>query len=281
VRGEIALAAFCLLAPATVRAQNAPARWELSLSARGAAAPSGWVQVREGDIEGTRLALRHDLGVRSTQTYELGAAYHLSDRTALRLSVLSNSVRGRVTLPSDVVFNGATLAGGSPLVTRTDFPNFMRVTLAGEHRFATVGGSGTLSGSAGLTFVLLTFELRGTLAPGTTGRETKEDFVTQELPTPIIGLRLEYPIAGRLSAISSVAGGFLPWINSFRSEGGTVSLKQSHLDMALGLGYQLTRSLRLDAGYSGSRFAQFERSQEDGNFIRLGEDGVRVGVVWR
>jgi hypothetical protein len=239
------------------------------------------VQVREGDIEGTRLWFRRDLGVRSTHAYELGAAYHPSSRTAFRLTVASNALDGRTTLPSDVLFNGATLAGGTTLTTRTDFPNFMRVTIAGERRIILVGQGGALSATAGLTFVLLTFELHGTLAPTTEGRETKEDFVTQELPVPLIGLRLEYPFARRFSVISSVDGGFLPWVNSLRSEGGTVMLEQSHVDVALDLGYALTRSVRLDVGYSGTHFAQFERSHEDGNDIRLGEDAVRIGVVWR
>jgi opacity protein-like surface antigen len=184
-------------------------------------------------------------------------------------------------LPNDVLFNGATLAGGSTLITRTHFPHFMRVTLTGERRLASIGGRGTLSGNAGFTFVLLTFELQGTLAPNTAGRETKEDFVTQELPVPLVGLRLEYPLARRVSVVSAVDGGFLPWVNSLRSEGGTVSLKQSHVDLALGLAYALTRSLQLDVGYRGTRFAQFERSHEDGNDIRFGEDAVRVGMVWR
>jgi hypothetical protein len=205
--------------------------------------------------------------------------YHLSGRSALRLNVASTALDGQVTLPNDVLFNGATLAGGSTITTATNFPHFVRVTIQGERRIASIGQHGALSGTAGLTFVLLTFELHGTLAPGTAGRETREDFVTQELPVPLIGLRLEYPLARRLDVISSIDGGFLPWVNSLRSEGGTVSLKQSHLDLALGLSYALARWLRLEMEYAGTRFAQFERSHEDGNEIRLGEDGVRVGVI--
>jgi hypothetical protein len=237
--------------------------------------------VREGEIEGTRLQLQHDLGVRHTHAFEIGAAYYLSGRTAFRLTVASTALNGRTTLPGDVLFNGATLAGGSTLVTRTDFPHFVRVTLTGERRLALIGSGGALSGSAGLTFVALTFALQGTLAPTSAGRETKEDFVTQELPVPLVGLRLEYPLARRVSAVASIGGGALPWVNSLRSEGGTVMLKQSHLDLGLGLAYALTGSLRLDVGYSGTHFAQFERSHEDGNAIRLGEHAVRIGVVWR
>jgi hypothetical protein len=238
------------------------------------------VQVRENEIQGTRLEFQRDLGIRHTHAHEIGAAYHLSDRTAFRLTVASNALDGRVTLPNDVYFNGTTLAGGSTLVTRTDFPNFLRVTLTGERRLAPIGSGGALTGTAGLTFVLLNFELQGTLAPTSATRETREDFVTQELPVPLVGLRLEYPLTRRVRAVASADGGYLPWVNSLRNEGGTVSLEQSHLDLALGLAYALTRSLRLDVGYSGTHFAQFESSHEDGNAIRLGEDAVRVGVVW-
>jgi hypothetical protein len=58
------------------------------------------------------------------------------------------------------------------------------------------------------------------LAATTRGNETSEDFLTQELPVPLLTLRIELPIGGALSLTSVVTGGWLPSVNSLRSEGG-------------------------------------------------------------
>src|SRR5262249_23519170 len=149
-------------------------------------------------------------------------------------------------------------------------------TLTGEWEVATVG-RGRLSASAGLTFVSLIFRLQGTLAPTTASQETREDFVTQELPVPVLGLGLAPPRASRLDAGASALVGYLPWVNSLRHEGGEVSLRQRHLDLALDLTYALTPALRAGAGYRYSWFEQHEESNEDGNDIALGYSGIFVG----
>jgi hypothetical protein len=65
------------------------------------------------------------------------------------------------------------------------------------------------------------------LAPGSTGDEMKEDFVTQELPIPLLGVALDYPFTDRLHLISSLNGAYLPRVNSLRKEGGEVTLTQT------------------------------------------------------
>lgn len=165
---------------------------------------------------------------------ELAMKYRWGAHGALRFVLQSYALDGTTTLSGDVLFNGATLAGGTTLETRTHFPSFLRATLTGERELAAVG-RGRFSASAGLTFVSLMFELQGTLAPTTASQETHEDFVTQELPVPVLGLALAHPLTGRLDARASALVGYLPWVNSLRHEGGVVSLRQRHLEVALDL----------------------------------------------
>ncbi len=241
--------------------------------------PTGWVQVRETQIEGTRLNFRGDLRVDRAWTGEFAVRY-LRGRNTLRFVVQSYALDGTTTLPGDVRFNGATLAGGTPLATRTRFPWFFRATLTRERDLAAMGG-GRVSAIAGLTFVALTFRLRGTLSPATVGRETREDFVTQELPVPLIGLAFAHPVTGRLATEASADMGYLPWVNSLRHEGGVVRLRQHHLDLALNVTCILASALRADVGYRYSSFTQHEDSREDGNDITFAQSGMYAGLAYR
>src|SRR5664279_1121101 len=50
--------------------------------------------------------------------------------------------------------------------------------------------------------------------------------LTQQLPVPLLTLRIELPIGGALSLTSVVTGGWLPSVNRLRSEGGVVRISQ-------------------------------------------------------
>ncbi|MBX6333158.1 MAG: hypothetical protein IRY91_15025 [Gemmatimonadaceae bacterium] len=272
---------ICVLRSSPAAAQGRPAStWAIGLEGT-LGAPSGWVQVREGTLDGTRLHFRRDLGVRRTHTLALDVAYHPARGSGFELSLASYTLNGTTRLTRDVLFNGTTLAAGSTLATRTDFPNFLRIDVAWRKDFFAIGRGGTVSGTLGLTAMLLTFKLRGTIAPTSVGRETKEDFVTQELPVPIIGVRVRYPLAERFVLRARISGGYLPWINSLRNEGGVVRLTQSHLDVDLGGAYAIARSWQVVGGYRRTELMQREKSREDGNDIRLGANLVRLGVVRR
>ena len=266
-------------APARAQASASAGRWELSAGAQ-LASPRGWVQVRESEIDGTRLRYGPDLGVRRDHAWSLGVRYRASHRTAFTLDIESRALDGSATLPRDVYFNGTTLAGGATLATRTHFPRFLQFTGTVERRLAAMGNGATLAARAGLTFVALTFVLHGTLAPGSVLRETSEDFVTQELPVPVVGLVFQRPLGRRVALVASAAGGGLPRVNSLRHEGGRVMLSQSHADLSLGLRYTLSPAWRVTGGYHFTHFAQHETSAEDGNDIVLDEHAARLVLAW-
>lgn len=275
----VALAGAALVSRAASAQADAPRRWTIGMAAEYGA-PAGWVQVREGGLEGTRLRLRPDLGVRSTHTFALDVALPASDRAAWRLSIESLALDGAVTLPRDVLFNGATLQGGTRLTTATHFPSFVRATAAWERRLARPAG-GRLDATLGLTFDFLTFELHGTLAPGSNTRETREDFLTQELPVPLVGLRLERPLGGRVSLRVEADGGWLPRVNSLRREGGTVTLEQRQGDLGADIVVAVGRRTSLTGGGRLRWYEQDEQSREDGNRISLRSAALRAGAALR
>jgi hypothetical protein len=219
--------------------------------------PRGYAKVGENGIDGTRLNLHDDLGIDLSKAAELHVAYHLTARDTLRFSFLSLFLDGTTILPHDVLFNGSTLLGGTRLDTNTDL---YRITLAYERTLFPLPAGGTLSGSVGLTYIHLNVELHGTEVRTVGGEKQPEDFWRQELPVPILGLRADYPLTPRLGLTASLAGGYLPWIDSLRSEGGEVKLTQGHVDGALDLHYALTPVLSVTGGYRYTYFTHSRRA---------------------
>jgi len=277
VTGLLFLSLALAAAPAAT-AQDTSPRWDLSVSA-SAGEPGGWTRVRENAIAGTRLGLRSALDLRASGgTLEI--ARRLGDHRALRLRLDQYTLSGTVTPAQDILYNGTTITGGLPLQTRTAFPYFVRGTVTYESRLGRPGGT-RLDWTAGLTYVALTFKMNGTIAAASVGHETQEDFVTQELPVPIVGLRASRSLGTRWEARAGAAAGYLPWVNSLRQEGGEVRLQQSHLDLWAGVTYRLTRAFRITAEYRYTGFAQHESSAEDGNDVVLRQHALGLGLAVR
>jgi mono/diheme cytochrome c family protein len=267
------------LRQAAARAEPAsqPDRFELSLG-MAVGIPRGYVQVRENQLQGTHLSLHGDLGIDTVESVTLGAAYHLSPNDTLRLNFDSIFLYGSSRLSEDVLFNGALLQGGTTAESR---PEFFRLTGLYERRLFDLAGGGHLAGDIGLTYVFLTYKINGTLSPQSTGGETKEDFLTQELPVPMLGFSLEQPLSERTSFVCSLLGGYLPMVDSLRQEGGDVKLSQTNVDVLLGVRYQLTPALDLRGGYAFHYFTQYEKSNEDGNYFQLWDNDLTLALVYR
>jgi hypothetical protein len=270
--------AFCFGSRAAMAQGVGYSRWRIGIGA-AFGAPTGWIQVRERAIEGTRLDFRRDLGVRRDHSFQLRMEYRPRPDDGFGITISSWALRGVTILPAEVIFNGTTLASGSTLETHTDFPDFIRVDIEGWRRIARPGGRGSLAGSLGLTAVLLTYRMRGTEAPNSVGQETKEDFVTQELPVPIVGLRLRYPVGSRLALSAALSGGYLPWVNSLRREGGEVRMTQGHADLDVGTESEVGHATHLVAALRFSDFTQREKSREDGNDIHLRSTLLVLGIA--
>ena len=229
-------------------------------------------------IRGTRLQLHRDLGIDTSESLTLGAAYHLTALDALRLTFDSVLLYRSSRLPTKVEFNGTTLRAGTDIDTR---PEFFRLTALYERRLLALSRGGYLAGHVGLTYVFLTFKLHGAVSSRTKDPDLGEDFLIQELPVPLLGFRIDWPLIDRLSLIGSLTGGYLPRVDSLRYEGGEVRLSQTHADASAGLRYQLTPAIDVEAGYRFTYFAQHEVSREDGNSIRLWDNGLSALLAYR
>lgn len=272
MRGAAFLAAM-LLASSPVRAGGSW-RWLLSIAG---SRPSGWVQVRENAVEGTRLHFAEDLHVRRLDGIRMAARKRLSASSQWHLSLASYSLKGSAPLTRAVNFNGATIVPGV-LRTATGFPHFLRFDTSWWRRLAGTADGPSLWGSAGLAFVLLNFKLHGTVAADSAGSETKEDFDAQELPIPMLGLHFRYPLGRRLTLIASGEAGHLPWVDSLRREGGSVRLAQTNASLSAGIDAPLERGWRLRVAAFSRNYSQHERSREDDNDIHLRDRGLTVGI---
>lgn len=270
--GAIVLAWMACL-PVAARAQTPVAgpttsfsRWEVSLDGR-VGAPGGTVKVTEATSPGTRLNLRSDLGITVSEAVEAGVAFFVTPRDAIRATLLNYFLDGSATIDRPFNYNGPTFPAGHVSSTL----DYWRFSLGYERQLLALGAGGRLAGSLGLTYVSLDAVVHG----------NHEDFFRQELPVPIVGLRADYPLAGRLGLTASVSGGALPRVDSLRKEGGTVWLRQSHADAGLGLAYDVTHALQVRAGYHFTYFFQEEKSHEDTNTFELTDHGFQAGLQWR
>ncbi len=278
-RGLAVLVLLGVVGGQAVAAQQVTgSRWRVGIGG-GFGVPHGWVQVRERTIDGTRLDFRRDLGVRRDHFFDIAVEYRPRPNHDYGITVSSWALRGTAILPANVNFNGTTLAGGSALETHTDFPNFIRVDIEGWRRVSRLGDHGTLAGSLGLTAVLLTYRMNGTEAPNSVGHETKEDFVTQELPVPVLGLKARYPLGDRVALSAALSGGYLPWVNSLRREGGEVRISQWHGDLNVGTELTAGSATQIVAGVRLSDFTQREKSREDGNDVHLRSTLLVLGIT--
>jgi hypothetical protein len=263
--------------PVCVSAADSVARWRLT-AGLDAGRPQGWVQVRENTIAGTRLRVGPDLSVRRLRTYSLGIDRRLGARTWLDVTVAGTSLEGTVTLDHDIMFNGATLERGTTLRTAVGLPRFVGVTAVLDRRLFAIG-LGSVSVRGGLTFEALTFVLRGTLAPSSAMHETREDFVTQELPAPVAGVSAQVPVARHLWLVAELDASYLPRVNSLRREGGEVTLQQNSAGLTAGLRYDVGRAASVAVAYHAMSFAQRENSTEDGNDIVLRASAIAIRLT--
>ena len=252
--------------------------WDLALDAEYGS-PSGWVQVRENEIEGTRLHIDDDLDVNRMPTLRFRADKAFSDVSELHLEASASMLDGGATIDEPVNFNGATIAPGR-LDTITHFQDFLAFDVAYWRRLHAFDSGGGIWGSVGLTYVLLNFRLQGAIAANSAGDELKEDFYVQEVPVPVFGLHLRYPFAASWQLLGDITVGRLPWVDSHHSEGGEVRIAQSDQYASIGAEYVFDEHWRASAYLFHSYFAQDERSHEDGNAIRLTSDGVGISVKY-
>lgn len=276
VRPRAAYLAVLALLSLVAFAARASTSWTVGLNAM-LGRPSGYVQVRENQIDGTPLAIRKDLGVTTVKTLRFDATRSLGKSAELHLWLSTSRLYGHAFLGRTAYFNGATLARG-PIGGDTRFIDNWRFQASYWRRLYSFSRGGGLFVSAGLTFVSLNFRIQAQIAPGSVGHETKEDFDTQELPIPVFGVHVRYPLTRALQIFASFDDGHIPWTNTLRREGGMIQLTQTNEDASLGLKVRLADNWLAKIFFYGEHFKQNERSAQDGNFVKLNQYGIGLGV---
>ncbi len=195
-------------------------------------------------------------------------------------------------MPRLANFNGATLTPHQRL--DTDSTVWFDGALYYERRLTPVlqrylggwslGKGLELRAKLGLEFTYLDFRLnngRARVTPTSQGEESKEDFYQQELPLPTVGLELHQKLSDHVALEVTVKGNWINHWDSLRDEGGTVYVAQWSVETHWRLRYN--NPARLGAlqpyvGFGYLYYRQNERSQEDGNFLRLSTFGPEVGL---
>ncbi|MEI7037614.1 hypothetical protein [Fulvimonas yonginensis] len=267
-----------LLLVASLGCRPLPAAdWQVTLAAQQGWA-GGWIRVRENAVPATRLRLNDDLGVDHMQSLRLLAWTPLGAAGELHLGLVTHRLDGSARVDTPVYFNGTVVAPGR-LDTVTHFQDFIELDAGYWHHLTDVG-RGSLWGSLGARYVMLDFRMRGTIAADSPGHELKEDFYVQELPVPMLGLHLRYPLRDALQLAADASWGRLPWVDSLRTEGGQVRLAQTDSEEQVALAYRLNAHWQLAAYAFHTEFAQDERSREDGNAVYLHDSGVGVSAQY-
>ena len=78
---------------------------------------------------------------------------------------------------------------------------------------------------------------------------------------------------------ASLGGGYLPWINNFRREGGTVAISQSEGWASLGARFAVAANVAIDAALRYVTIGQHEKSTEDGNDFQMSATTVALALI--
>jgi hypothetical protein len=233
---------------------------------------SGYVQVREFDLDGTRLAL-NDLGIDHAVVVALGYEQRLSDVSSLRFRLRWFDESGQGSFPEEIDFNGGIYQAGASLTSTAQLADFVFLWQRDLLHF---GHGGRFQGLVGANFTYLNFTING---PQVSSADTSEAFYKQALPLPSLGLRVYYPIRNKGVFYAEVFGFAVNNWNSLRKEGGTVSLSQDNAEANIGVRYQLGRRWQIDGGLRYDYLKIDEQSNEDGNVFLQRSWGPFIGFA--
>jgi hypothetical protein len=235
---------------------------------------SGYVQVREFALEGTRLAL-DDLGIDHAVVVALGYEQRLSEVSSLRFRLRWYDESGKSSFPDEIDFNGAIYQAGATLTSTAQLADFLFHWQRDLLRF---GHGGRFQGLVGVNFTYLNFTIDG---PQVSSADPSEGFYQQALPLPSLGLRVYYPIRKKGTFYAEVFGFAVNNWNSLRMEGGTVTLSQDNAEANIGVRYQIGRRWQLDGGLRYDYLYIDEESTEDGNVFLQRSWGPFIGFATR
>jgi len=260
--------------PRSLGAEDPPSReCSVRLSAVGRNL-EGRVQVREHDVEGTPLRLGGDLGY-GYQWGGRGAFVYDAPGLEWHAEVDYRDGAARHTATRDFAYNGAFYTSGMDLRTLT---HFLTVRIhAAMKTFAEPGGDAWTGPVLGIEYPYYYMNLTTPSIPG-----NSEDW-THYYPYPVVGWAGRLPLTGGLRLEGRATVGYLPDVPSIFMEGGRlyVSVRPS-VWADLTLRWELSRSLRVGAGFEYQYWNGGDHSVEDGNRLKFSAPGgtLSVELAW-
>jgi hypothetical protein len=281
----------CSLAPASARAglmgspllgdEDAPTGPLLGFGVFAGAPTNSYTRVREGSDRGTYLYFQDDVGIPVVGEAQLQLGWRFTADDALALGVGYLFIGGGRRTNTNLEYNATTLAGGTVETVDPMSVHWFVFELQYERTLVRfMGHRGLLALDLAIRYDDLDWRFATkTIAQGSLGAEAGEDFRTQSIPIPLIGLTARIPISEDWDVVLAARGSRLNHISSGRSEGGIVYISESVIDATAGFTFKASDLVQISFGY---RFLYVDidgESREDGNLIGAFTHGAYFTVL--
>jgi hypothetical protein len=242
---------------------------------------NSYTRVREDTARGTYLYLDKDLGIPVVGEASLHGGWRFDSDDALALAFSYIFIGGHRVLHGSIDYNATALEPGTDVAENPASVTWMAIELQYERelfRFAE-GNRGLLALDLGLRLDVIDWRFSSaTVVAGSVKKEPGEDFLTQTIPIPVIGLTARIPIAEDWDIVLAARGFRLNHVSSGRVEGGIVYISESFIDATAGLVVRLSPSVQFAFG-ARYLYVDFDgESREDGNLVGLFSGGAYVTV---
>jgi len=233
---------------------------------------SGHVTVRENAIQGTRLDLDRDLGLRMAA----GANVEFDiDRPSVQFQAEVEELFGWGGQSARQTFNWNGTTFLTPAQVR-DHSSFLMVrpTLALK-ALASAAGDGWLGPVVGLEYPYSTVSVRTNREKG-----SLEDWV-HYLPYPVIGVAARVPLAQTLSLSARITTGYLPNVPTPYVEGGRLySSARPSVLLEVPVTWRLAPAFDLAGTLTYQYWSGRDHSVEDGNTLTISSPGFMLGLSY-
>lgn len=250
--------------------------WEVNATFNHDFFIGGYVRVRELKSDGDKLSLGNDLGMKDWNSASLEIARFFKNHSGVRASFEYFIFNGSSIINRDIWFNATHLKGSDGLsIYQTQQ---FRGQLCYERTIHLVPNLRTIY-IVGLLYDGLIFRIRGTTLPDTQRNEPYEDFISQALPYPQLGLRIEKELTAKSSLAAEIKGTWIPLFKSFFIEGGHMFLHYYAMNINISYRYHI-KTFYFQPGIHYRLLKTYENSGEDTNdfFVTSGGVDLTAGI---
>lgn len=245
-------------------------RWNVNATFNHDVFVGGYVKVRENRYDGDKLSLGSDLGMKNWNSFSMEIGHYFWNRSGIKASFEDFIFSGSSVINRDVWFNATHLKGSDGLsIYHTQQ---FRAQLLYERPFHFFPNVRT-KWMVGLLYDGLIFRIRGTILQNSKRNEPYEDFISQALPYPQLGLGIEKDLSLKSSLKAEINGTWIPLFKSFFIEGGHMFLHYYALNMNISYRYYI-KSFYLQPGIHWRLLKTYENSGEDTNDFFVSSGGI-------